>query len=111
MSKFTTDEKLAIKMLARYKEIRRNSTKPFADIDLMLELLNVVRQFEAPTPLDQSKINRLEIIGEKGREFVNYSVVIELSLQDNGKTLKIFKKSKKEEIKNQVETFIDNKKL
>lgn len=35
-------------------------------------------------------INRLEIIDEKGRSYVEYNCKIKASLQDEGKTLKIF---------------------
>lgn len=37
------------------------------------------------------KVTRLEIINESGRDFVKYDIKVNLlSLQDNGKTLKIF---------------------
>lgn len=41
--------------------------------------------------MDTSKITRLEIIWEE-RELVKYWVSVELSLQDDWKTLKIFYK-------------------
>lgn len=47
------------------------------------------------TPQDVSKVNRVEIITENGREVVynkNKNIFYELSFQDNGETLKIFKK-------------------
>ena len=42
------------------------------------------------------KVNRVEVITDNGREFVSYDVSSQISLQDNGKTLKLFlsKKSK-----------------
>jgi len=40
---------------------------------------------------DLTKITRLEVIDDKGRSYVNYSVKdLELSYQDEGRTLKIF---------------------
>ena len=43
-----------------------------------------------------NKVTRLEVIdNETGREYVNYGIdEIQLHFQDNGKTLKIFIKSK-----------------
>lgn len=38
--------------------------------------------------IDNEKITRLEVISEKGREFVKYCK-IHLVIQDNGRTLKI----------------------
>jgi len=39
-----------------------------------------------------SKVNRVEVIDEKGRSYVNWKPTnrTELQLQDNGKTLKVF---------------------
>lgn len=37
-------------------------------------------------------VNRVEIIGPAGREFVSKQDSFELSIQDNGRTLKIFEK-------------------
>ena len=34
--------------------------------------------------------NRFEVISEDGRELVQYGVKVRLSLQDDGKTLKVF---------------------
>ena len=43
--------------------------------------------------MDHSKITRVEVIDEDGRSYVNYAVSeLILSLQDDGKTLKIFLK-------------------
>ena len=36
------------------------------------------------------KVNRVELVDEKGRQYVKYNCQVELSLQDNNKTLKIF---------------------
>lgn len=42
--------------------------------------------------LPTSMINRIEVIDEKGRSYVNWnkSNKVELLVQDNGKTLKVF---------------------
>lgn len=39
---------------------------------------------------EQKEITRLEIISDKGREYVNNNCKIKLDLQDENKTLKIF---------------------
>ena len=41
------------------------------------------------------KPNRFEVIDETGRNYVRYGVSIELSYQDDGKTLKVFIKPEK----------------
>jgi len=41
-------------------------------------------------------ITRLEVIDEKGRAYVNTNCEIELSEQDEGRTLKVFVKNRKE---------------
>jgi hypothetical protein len=47
-----------------------------------------------------NNVTRVEVIDKNGRSYVNWSVdnIVELSLQDDGKTLKIFinKRSKNE---------------
>jgi hypothetical protein len=42
--------------------------------------------------VDLSKVNRVEVIDEKGRSYVNWEEKnrTSLSLQDNGRTLKVF---------------------
>ncbi len=45
--------------------------------------------------MDVSKVDRIEVIDENGRQYVKGSiygtpVTIELSLQDDGRTLKVF---------------------
>lgn len=42
-----------------------------------------------------TKITRVEIIDEKGRAYVARNLWVNLSLQDNGRTLKVFTKNKK----------------
>jgi hypothetical protein len=39
---------------------------------------------------DEEIVNRLEIIDKQGRQYVQWDCSIELSYQDNGRTLKIF---------------------
>lgn len=44
--------------------------------------------------MDITKVNRFEIIDVDGRRYVNLSAAgLELSLQDNGETLKVFLKT------------------
>jgi len=40
--------------------------------------------------IDEEKITRLELITKKGREFVRWDCKINLSVQDDDRTLKIF---------------------
>lgn len=42
--------------------------------------------------IDCSKINRVEVIDEKGRSYVNWNSnnKVSLSIQDDGRTLKVF---------------------
>ena len=40
--------------------------------------------------VDFRRITRLEIIGEAGREWVEQSIQLEPSIQDKGRTLKLF---------------------
>lgn len=49
-----------------------------------------------PEPIDLSKVTRVEVIDSKGRSYVNWndSNQVELSLQDDNKTLKVFVKRK-----------------
>ncbi len=42
---------------------------------------------------DNSKVTRFEVIHEKGRAYTKHNCKIELSYQDDGKTLKVFVKS------------------
>ena len=44
--------------------------------------------------IDENKITRVEVITEKGREFVKWDCKPKLEIQDEGKTLKIFIKEK-----------------
>ena len=41
------------------------------------------------------KVTRFEVIDESGRVIVKYDVSVELTYQDDGKTLKVFLKDKK----------------
>ena len=40
--------------------------------------------------INQNKITRVEVITEKGREFVKWDCKIEMLIQDDERTLKIF---------------------
>jgi len=49
----------------------------------------LANQIELPT---YDKVTRLEVISENGRELVKYGVNVELQLQDEDRTLKVFTK-------------------
>lgn len=50
--------------------------------------------------MDLSKVTRLELIDAKGRQYTNYDFIkVDLSLQDQNRTLKIFVKTRNEECK------------
>lgn len=50
------------------------------------------------------EVTRVEVISSKGRELVKYNVKnVRTSLQDNGRTLKVFFKDDIQEIENAVE--------
>ena len=40
--------------------------------------------------LDVAQVNRLEVIDENGRAFVRWGCYINVSVQDDGRTLKLF---------------------
>lgn len=50
--------------------------------------------------MDVSKVTRFEVIDETGRVIVLNPCTIELSLQDGGKTLKVFTKSSRRNLNN-----------
>lgn len=39
---------------------------------------------------DIAKVTRFEVITEEGRVYVRYGINVDLSLQDDGRTLKVF---------------------
>lgn len=44
-----------------------------------------------PTTANTSKVTRIEVIDQKGRRFVTHSAEnVALSLQDDGRTMKVF---------------------
>lgn len=47
-----------------------------------------------PTVAGMENVTRLEVIDENGRAYVRHGLQIELSLQDNARTLKVFVKAK-----------------
>ena len=47
--------------------------------------------------MDTSKVTRFELITENGRSVVEYNCDVELSLQDDGQTLKVFVKRNKQD--------------
>ncbi len=40
--------------------------------------------------MNTNKVTRFEVIDQSGRKLVRYDIKLDLSLQDNGKTLKVF---------------------
>ena len=79
----------AVDILLRVKDIE----EPYPSTDEVDEAITVVTKV-----LDINKVSRLEVISyEKGREYVNWNkewtLGLEESLQDDGRTLKIFIKN------------------
>jgi len=61
----------------------------------LFEVILVAKQMEKKqmeSSIELEKVNRVEVIDQKGRSYVNWKPTnkTELSLQDDGKTLKIF---------------------
>ena len=60
----------------------------------MSEENNYCNYSDLPSPSaymdDNSKVTRFEVIDENGRVYTKYNCEIELSYQDDGKTLKVF---------------------
>lgn len=53
---------------------------------------------------ENDKVTRFEVIDETGRAMVKYGVSVELSYQDDGRTLKVFLKDKNlEDEQNELE--------
>jgi len=50
------DDQIAIKMLSRYKEVRKNTFKKMADVEMMLGLLDVVREYDIKPPNQECKL-------------------------------------------------------
>lgn len=44
-----------------------------------------------------NKVTRFEVIDETGRAYIRYSVDVKVSLQDDGRTLKVFVQEKKDD--------------
>lgn len=40
------DDQIAIKMLTRFNQIKRNTSKAIVDVEMMLRLLEVVRRYD-----------------------------------------------------------------
>ena len=62
------------------------------DIPNTTELAQKVESLKEDQAPTENKITRVEVIGETGREYVNWhnNNKVDLSLQDEGRTLKIF---------------------
>jgi len=48
-------------------------------------------------PNPQKRVTRFEVVDENGRAYVRWKVRIELSYQDEGRTLKVFVKDREDE--------------
>lgn len=48
-------------------------------------------------PNSQKRVTRFEVIDEKGRAYVRWEARIELSYQDDGRTLKVFVKDREDD--------------
>jgi len=44
------DDQIAIKMLIRFKQIKKDTSKKMVDIEMMLGLLDVVREYDIQPP-------------------------------------------------------------
>jgi len=67
-----------------------NKTELFDKNGKALSIADVMAMLPFVTYLE--KVNRVEVIDQKGRSYVNWKPTnkTELSLQDDGKTLKVF---------------------
>jgi hypothetical protein len=52
--------------------------------------ISALRQYLRQQQCDTSAVTRFEVIDETGRVLVKYGVTVELSLQDDERTLKVF---------------------
>lgn len=59
--------------------------------------------------MDTSKVTRFELITENGRSVVEYNCEVELSLQDDGNTLKVFLKRNNQEFIPVIEDLEDTR--
>lgn len=75
-----------IKNLRHYNEWRRGEID---DLDLSPKQIGMLIDCAIENLIDIDKINRLEVI-DKGREYVKYKKLKDISIQDEGRTLKIF---------------------
>ena len=57
--------------------------------------------------MDTSKVTRFELITENGRSVVEYNCEVELSLQDDGQTLKVFVKRREQDVIPTIEDLND----
>jgi len=60
--------------------------------------------------INKDKITRVEVITDKGREFVKWDCKIKLEIQDDGKTLKIFTSENEKDLKTEFEELKKEKK-
>ena len=47
--------------------------------------------------MDTSKITRIEVIDENGRSYVKRDCIVEVSIQDEGRTMKVFVEQNKKQ--------------
>ena len=60
--------------------------------------------------MNKDKITRVEVITDKGREFVKWDCKIKLEIQDDGKTLKVFTSENEKDLKTEFEELKKEKK-
>ena len=80
---------IRIAALNKQKDLS-NKTELFDKNGKALSIADVMAMLPLVTLLE--KVNRVEVIDQKGRSYVNWQPTnkTELSLQDDGKTLKVF---------------------
>jgi len=80
---------IRITALNKQKDLS-NKTELFDKNGKALSIADVMAMLPLVTLLE--KVNRVEVIDQKGRSYVNWQPTnkTELSLQDDGKTLKVF---------------------
>lgn len=86
MSKLYTEEQLRKAITWAQKSSNVFSTPLIYDEDDVIEQITPI---ELPS---YDKVTRLEVISKDGRELVKHGVNVELQLQDENRTLKVFTK-------------------
>lgn len=84
------NERIESLIKANYNDVSSRVALMAFQKEIEVELSSIKVAGETPTLEDDSKITRLEVIDGNGRAYTNYNCSIELSRQDNNRTLKIF---------------------